>query len=155
MGLGFTRLFNQQNTEVSIKGSVYFDNWSVIYPTELHEYEKHGSSFLNSGYFAGVEVYDVSQNITSNQYNPTSFSSVPTSKRNTFSVSLGFTQILSRNLQMSIFLDAIRQEGLLSTPYQSVYFADRQNYYIGQSEDISYYESSQNNGVFHLADDIE
>lgn len=155
LGLGFTRLFNQQNTEVSIKGSAYLDNWSVIYPTELHEYENYGSSFLNSGYFAGVDVYDISQNVTSNQYNPTSFSSVPTSKRNTFNVSLGFSQILSRNLQVSIFLDAIRQEGLLSTPYQRVYFADKQNYYIGQSEDISYYENRRNNGVFHLADDIE
>lgn len=155
MGLGFTRFFNQQNTEVSIKGSVYLDNWSVIYPTELREYRKYGTSFLNSGYFTGVEVYDEAQNVSINEYNPTSFSSVPTSKRNTFSVSLGFSQILSRNLQVSIFLDVVRQEGLLSTPYQRVYFADRQNYYIGQSEDISYYESSQNNGVFHLADDIE
>jgi hypothetical protein len=154
-GAGYTKLLNQQNTELSIKGSVYLDKWSVIYPTELREFESFGSDFLDIGYFSRVDVFDQSAIPTSNAYKPSIFKPFEKSNRNSYTISLGFSQILSRNLQVSIFLDAIRQEGLLSTPYQRVYFADRQNYYIGQSEDISYYESRQNNGVFHLADDIE
>ena len=34
-GGSFTKLFNERNTELSIKGSVYLDSWTAIYPTEL------------------------------------------------------------------------------------------------------------------------
>jgi len=50
--------------------------------------------------------------------------------RNSYSVSLGFSQILSKRLQGSIFLDAVFQNGLLSTPFQRVYFADTNDFFI-------------------------
>ena len=93
--------------------------------------------------------------MTSEAYNPAAFSSMDKTNRNSYTASLGFSQILSRNLQISVFMDLIAQNGLLSTPYQRVYFNDRSNYYIGQSSDIAYYETTANNGVFHLADDVE
>ncbi|MEQ6119216.1 DUF3570 domain-containing protein [Reichenbachiella sp. MALMAid0571] len=154
-GAGYTRLFNQQNTELSIKGSAYLDQWLVIYPTELNEYRLYGDDFLNSGYFNGVEVYDQDMNVTSDAYNPSAFSSMSKTNRNSYTASLSFSQVLSKNLQMSVFMDLILQSGLLSTPYQRVYFKDRPNYYIGQSSDIEYYETTKNNGVYHLADDVE
>ncbi len=154
-GAAYTRLFNQQNTELSIKGAVYLDQWAVIYPTELNEYSLHGGDFLNSGYFSGVEIYDQDMNVTTDAYNPAAFSSMGNSNRNSYTASLGFSQILSRNLQISVFMDLIVQNGLLSTPYQRVYFKDRSNYFIGQSSDIAYYETTANDGVFHLADDVE
>ena len=154
-GASYTKLFNQQNTELSLKGSAFLDQWLVIYPTELHEYQRYGSNFLNRGYFNGVDVYDHNGAVAQNAYNPSNFNAVEGSNRNSYTVSLGFSQILTRNLQMSIFLDVIRQEGLLSTPYQRVYFADRANYFVGQAEDIPMYTTRQNDGVFHLADDIE
>lgn len=58
-------------------------------------------------------------------------------------------------MQFSIFFDLLQQEGMLSTPYHRVYFADKANYYIGQAQYIPVYESSQNKGVYQLADDIE
>ena len=107
-GVGFTRLFNDKNTSLSFSANAFFDNWSLIYPSELRE---------SSG-----------------------FNRIDKSARNSYSVGLGFSQILSKRMQMSLALDVIRQDGLLSTPFQRVYFADRTD---------NIYEN------FHLADDIE
>ena len=49
----------------------------------------------------------------------------------------------------------MQQQGLLSTPYHRIYFADKANYYIGQPQFINTYESVSNAGVYKLADDIE
>jgi len=44
--------------------------------------------------------------------------------RNTYSLGLGLSQILSKNLQGSLLLDFTQQSGLLSTPFHRIYFAD-------------------------------
>ncbi len=46
------------------------------------------------------------------------------SNRNSYSVGLGFSQILSKNMQASLSLDLVQQQGLLSTPFQRIYFSD-------------------------------
>jgi hypothetical protein len=148
------RLFNDKNTEVGLKGQVYLDTWRPIYPTELHEYERYGSSFLNQGYFSGVNVLNLNGAVTS-LYHPDDFSSISDGKRNSYSMSLSFSQILSKRFQASFFLDFIQQSGLLSTPYHRMYFADKEDYFIGEAADIPDYTSPTNRGVFHLADDIE
>jgi hypothetical protein len=43
---------------------------------------------------------------------------------------LGFSQILSKNVQGSLSLDLIQQKGLLSTPFQRVYFSDISDSFI-------------------------
>jgi hypothetical protein len=58
-------------------------------------------------------------------------------------------------MQFSVFFDVLSQSGMLSTPYQRVYFADKANYYIGEAQYIPVYATSQNQGVYQLADDIE
>lgn len=147
-------LFNEKNTEFSLKTQVYLDNWRPIYPTELHEYSLYGNNFLNQGYFSGVDVYDQS-GIATNQYKPELFSVFNDKKRNSYSASFGISQILGQRLQASFFFDLIYQEGLLSTPYHRIYFADKPNYYIGEKTDIPRYTRPQNKGVFQLADNIE
>jgi hypothetical protein len=77
------------------------------------------------------------------------------SNRNSYSVSVGLSQVVSKKLQASVFFDVLQQQGLLSTPYHRIYFADKANYYIGQAEYIPNYESENNAGVYKLADDIE
>jgi hypothetical protein len=52
-------------------------------------------------------------------------------------------------------MDVLQQEGLLGTPYQRVYFADKANYYVGQAQYIPVYTTSENKGVYQLADDKE
>jgi hypothetical protein len=56
-GGGFTKLFNEKNTEISVKNA-YLDQWRPIYPIELREYAQYGASFQNTGYFSGVPVFD-------------------------------------------------------------------------------------------------
>ncbi len=153
-GGGVAKLFNQKNTELSLKANVYLDQWRPILPTELHEYDKYGSSFLNNGYFSGVTVYD-QNGLASNAYLPSQFKDIQSVNRNSYSLSFSFSQILTKKLQLSLFFDVLQQEGLLSTPYHRIYFADKANYYIGQTQYIPVYETTENVGVYRLADDIE
>lgn len=94
LGLGgsYTRLFNEKNTELSVKANVFLDTWKTIYPSELRD-------------------------------QPT-FTPFKDKSRNSYSAGFGFSQILSKKLQGSISLDFIQQQGLLSTPFQRVQFAD-------------------------------
>ena len=153
-GGSIAKLFNEKNTEISLKTQVYLDQWKPIYPTELHEYSLYGSDFLNSGYFSGVTVLNESGN-ASTQYHPDMFSVFNDKKRNSYSASVSFSQILSKRFQASVFFDLIYQKGLLSTPYHRIYFADKPNYYIGTASDIPVYASRQNTGVYRLADNTE
>jgi hypothetical protein len=132
VGGSYTKLFNEKNTEVSINGNVYVDTWNAIYPTELRPFAAGGSG-LSSNLFA-------QNTITGNaNYNP-NFETFDSEGRNSYAVGFGFSQILSKNLQGSLVLDVVMQDGLLSTPFQRVYFSDIADSFIEN---------------FHLADDIE
>jgi hypothetical protein len=154
-GGGIAALFNNKNTEINLKANVYLDQWRPIYPTELHEYSKYGSNFLNQGYFSGVTVYNENGVTATETYLPTQFKNLALTNRNSYSASFGFSQVVTTKLQFSIFFDVLQQQGLLSTPYHRIYFADKTNFFIGQSQYIANYESTTNTGVFKLADDIE
>ncbi len=158
LGGSFTKLFNEKNTEISAKANIYLDSWQPIYPKELSTYIE-GNHNLNSGIFNGLNIYD--QNGTainkngSTVWSPLKSSLIDTKSRNTYTISLGFSQILSKRAQFSVFLDLVQQDGWLSNPMQRVYFGDRANYYVGNPASISNYTSTNNKDVFQLADDIE
>ena len=115
-GGAFTKLFNEKNTEVSINANIFLDTWTPIYPTELRPFAS-GANGLDNGFFSN-------KTITGNtDYSPT-FEKFTDETRNSYSVGLGFSQILGKNLQGSLALDFVKQDGLLSTPFQRVYFAD-------------------------------
>jgi len=133
-GGGYTRLFNDKNSELSASANVYLDTWQPIYPKELQDYADNGND-LNGGIF---NYFDVEGD--GGTYNPTAFKFHDKKNRNSYSLSLSYSQVVNQNLQFSLFLDVLQQQGLLSTPYQRVYFADKANYYINE---------------FQLADDIE
>lgn len=153
-GGGITKLFNDKNSEVSLKVNAYLDQWRPIYPTELSEYGKHGTNFQNAGYFNGVTVYDQNGNATTS-YLPNKFSHWNETGRNSYSTSFGFSQVLTKKLQFSVFFDILKQDGILSSPYHRIYFADKPNYYIGNINSIFKYENPSNSDVYRLADDIE
>lgn len=122
-GGSYTRLFNEKNTEISINTTIYLDTWKLIYPIELR-----GGDF-NIGY-----------TITGNpNYNP-QFTEFNDKKRNSYALGASFSQILSKKLQGLISVDVVRQEGLLSMPFQRVYFSDFADSFVEE---------------FHLADDVE
>ena len=154
VGLGLVKLFNEKNTELGIKGKAYFDKWMPIYPTELHEYGKYGNNFLNSGYFSGVPVWDIN-GIGTSGYKPSAFTEWSNAHRNSYTMTLEFSQILSAKTQFSMSVDVVGQQGLLSTPYHRIYFADKPQYFIGDHTYINNYEQTSNYGVFRLADDVE
>lgn len=89
-GLSYAKEFNEGNSELSINGQVFIDNWDLIYPDELRG-----------------EV------------------SLPSSGRQSYNLQIGYAQVINKRLQMSVSLDAIYMEGLLSTPFHRVFFADQ------------------------------
>lgn len=131
-GGSYTKLFNQKNTEVSVNGNAYIDSWTALYPTELRPFSPGGNG-INNGLFTN-------NTITGNtNYNPI-FTPFDSETRNSYALGFGFSQILSKKLQGSLALDFVQQDGLLSTPFQRVYFSDVADSFIDN---------------FHLADAIE
>jgi hypothetical protein len=120
-GGSYTRLFNEKNTEVSASAQVFLDTWNPQYPIELR-----GGFFDDR--ISGNGTYDPA------------FSAFENKKRNSYSLSLNFSQILGKRVQGSLFVDLVSQNGLLSTPFQRVYFGDRNDFFIDE---------------FQLADDVE
>ncbi len=127
-GGSYTQLFNEKNTELSLNVNVFLDTWNAIYPIELRPFGTDGIGFFRPDEITG-----------NTDYNP-NFSEFDNESRNSYSLGLGFSQILHKNVQGSMSLDFIRQQGLLSTPFQRVYFADIADSFIEN---------------FQLADDIE
>lgn len=122
VGGSYTKLFNEKNTEVSISGNVYIDTWNAIYPSELRPFGKEGSG-LNNSFFT-------QNTITGNlNYSPR-FNEFKDEGRNSYSLGFSFSQILHKNVQGSLALDLIQQQGLLSTPFQRVYFSDVEDSFI-------------------------
>lgn len=153
-GGGFTQLFNKKNTEISLKANVYLDKWSPLYPTELKSFEETDGD-LNDGFFENVDIWAK----TSGTYNPVKFSSFTDKARNSYSLSWSFSQILSKKLQTSVFMDIVKQDGLLSTPYHRIYFADTNKFFVGNPETVfdpnQAYDDPSNKDSFMLADDVE
>lgn len=116
VGGSYTKFFNEKNTEVSVNGNVYIDTWNAIYPTELRPFTEGGNGLNNSLFTQNT--------ITGNtNYSPI-FTEFANEGRNSYSLGFGFSQILHKNVQGSLALDFVQQQGLLSTPFQRVYFAD-------------------------------
>jgi len=116
VGGSYTKLFNEKNTEVSLNANVYLDTWNAIYPTELRPFAENGNG-LNNPVFT-------QNTITGNaNYNPR-FSEFKDEGRNSYALGFGFSQILHKKVQGSLALDFVQQQGLLSTPFQRVYFGD-------------------------------
>ncbi|MEN8186278.1 MAG: DUF3570 domain-containing protein [Bacteroidota bacterium] len=133
VGGSFTKLFNEKNTEISLRAQAYFDTWKSIYPTELDTYLLEGG--LDADFFQGVTI-------TGNpNYSPTNFAINSDEQRNSYSFSASFSQILTKSIQGSLFFDLVMQDGLLSTPYHRIYFADRPDSYI---EDFQLADDNEN-----------
>jgi hypothetical protein len=120
-GGGYLRFFNEMNTKVSASFQVFLDKWNPQYPIELRD------GFTDSRIMGD------------GTYSP-SFVAFTDETRNSYSLSLGISQILGIRMQGSIFMDLVLQNGLLSTPHQRVYFGDINDFFI---ED------------FQLADNVE
>ncbi|MDR5592048.1 DUF3570 domain-containing protein [Christiangramia sp. SM2212] len=131
-GGSFTKLFNEKNTEISLNGNVYLDSWKIIYPFELRPFTEGGQG-INDFLF---NAYPLLGNAN---YDP-QFTELGEKRRNSYSLGLNLSQIFTQRLQGSLAVDLVLQDGLLSTPFQRVYFGNVEDTFI------------QN---FQLADDVE
>lgn len=132
LGGSFTRLFNEKNTELGINTNVYLDKWNAIYPRELRPF-KTGGLGINDPFFS------VNTIIGNPNYDP-GFTTFGKENRNSYSLGFNLSQILSKKLQGILLADMVVQKGLLSTPFQRVYFGDVADSFIEN---------------FQLADDVE
>jgi len=131
-GGSYIKFINKKNTEVSVITNIFLDTWNAIYPSELRPFTSGGNGINNSLFTQNT--------ITGNtDYNP-SFTKFDSEIRNSYSLGIGFSQILSKRLQGSLALDLVQQQGLLSTPFQRVHFSDVADSFIEN---------------FQLADDVE
>ncbi|PCI32250.1 MAG: hypothetical protein COB60_09855 [Flavobacteriaceae bacterium] len=131
-GGSFTKLFNEKNTTVSLSGHVYIDVWKEFYPIELRAFAPGGVRL------DGALFYYNTMTGNSN-YNPI-YQQFEGKGRNSYSLGLNMSQILSKKLQGSLVFDVILQKGLLSTPFHRIYFSDVADSFIEN---------------FHLADTNE
>ncbi len=132
-GGSYTRLMNEKNTELTVKGSAYLDSWQLIYPSELRPFGGEDGPGLSDNLFQRFRI-------TGNENYAPAFVSLTETGRQSYNLGFNLSQILSRSLQGTLSFDYVQQSGLLSTPFQRVYFADVENSFI---ED------------FALADDVE
>ncbi|MBU3024435.1 DUF3570 domain-containing protein [Zobellia galactanivorans] len=127
-GGSYSKLFNEKNTEASINANVFLDSWTTVYPIELRPFSDGGLGFFRPDEISGNPNYSPQ------------FTELTKKNRNSYSLGFGLSQILHKNVQGLVSIDLVQQQGLLSTPFQRVYFSDVADSFI---ED------------FHLADDIE
>ena len=120
-GGGYTRLFNEKNSQLAASFQVFLDKWNPQYPVELR------NGFFDTR-ITGSGTYDPG------------FTEFEDETRNSYSLSISFSQILSKRMQGSIFMDLVSQKGLLGTPHQRVYFGDVDDFFIEE---------------FQLADGVE
>jgi len=106
-GGGLTKLFNEKNTTLGVSAKIYLDTWNPLYPIELRQFESNNGD-LNQGLFRNLIIFDQNGN-TSTAWNPANYQSIQDESRNTYSLSLRFSQILSKNAQISIFADIVSQ----------------------------------------------
>lgn len=93
--LGFTKFSKDKNRELSVKAMAFFDTWKVILPIELRD----------------------------NPDNP-NYKQNDSKPRTSYNLGLTFSQIVNKNFQMALLVDAGYQQGLLATKFNRVYFND-------------------------------
>jgi Protein of unknown function (DUF3570) len=101
IGASFNKKSSNNNREFGIKAQAYLDKVFLVYPTELIPVTSATSRASSRG---------------ENRY--------PKSSRNTFSTSLSYSQVVSKNLQLMLLIDLVSQNGYLSLPFHRVYFAN-------------------------------
>jgi len=99
---------DNKNGEFSAKLQGYFDQVTLIYPSEFNPMLTN----VNNSY--GGDGHHNSGNDDDNGSSP----------RETYSASLGYTQIIDPSLQIAFLADVVAQNGYLSLPFHRVYFSN-------------------------------
>lgn len=106
------------NTEINGKFTAFFDEVKLIYPSELIP-----QTAVVSG---GTTTYTSAsgRTITSGGGSSGGSPSIPSSGRNSYSLSGSIAQVINKRLEASVTIDLANQNGYLGLPFHRVYFAD-------------------------------
>lgn len=103
-GITYSKEWNNGNTELNLNGQAFFDKWLG---------KEHSDQLIYPEMWLGdILGYSMHTNPVRNSYN----------------ASLFFSQVVTRRLQFGISAELIYMHGLLSTPFHSVYFADKEDF---------------------------
>ncbi|MDF2435090.1 MAG: hypothetical protein JWP44_4721 [Mucilaginibacter sp.] len=108
--LHFSKKTKDKNGEFGAKIQAYFDNVTLIYPSE----------FIPKTTTSTVIVTTASGSTSSGGGKV----SIPTSLRNTYTGSLSYSQMINSRLQVMLLGDVVAQNGYLSLPFHRVYFSN-------------------------------
>jgi hypothetical protein len=100
--INFAAKTKNRSGEFSAKAQVFLDQVSQVLPTELI------STVAGTSGASGDREH----------------SRYPTSARNTFDLSLSYSQIINKRLQVMLIGDVVAQNGLLSLPFHRVYLTN-------------------------------
>jgi hypothetical protein len=103
-----------KNGEFSAKLQGYFDQVTLIYPSEL----------IPASTTTTTTTVVTSASGRTSTSGGSSSPSIPTSPRNTFSGSLSYSQMINSRLQVALLVDGVTQSGYLGLPFHRVYFAN-------------------------------
>jgi len=98
----FSQKTANKNGEFTAKLQAYFDQVTLIYPSEL----------------IPVSITPVLTSASSQG----GHNNIPSSARNTFAASLSYSQIINPRLQIMFLADVVGQNGYLGLPFHRVYF---------------------------------
>lgn len=108
--LHFSKKTKDKNGEFGAKIQAYFDNVTLIYPSE----------FIPKTTTTAVIVTTASGSTSGGGGKV----SIPTSPRNTYTGSLSYSQMINSRLQVMFLADVVAQNGYLSLPFHRVYFSN-------------------------------
>lgn len=103
--LHFSVKTDHKNGEFSAKLQGYFDNVTLIYPSEFVP----ASTTISTGRTNGDNGHR---------------DNFGTSPRKTYSAAFGYSQIINARFQVAILADVVGQNGFLSLPFHRVYFSN-------------------------------
>ena len=109
------KISKNKNTEINFKGQAFFDQVTLIEPSELIP-----DVIQNS-----ITTYTTASGNVITSGGGSHKAHVPKTPRNTFSGSLTLSQVVNKNFQFALITDAVAQDGFLSLPFHRVYFQDQ------------------------------
>jgi hypothetical protein len=123
---GHVAFKNSFGGELNIKGSAYFDQVKMIYPSELAasvsslgDVQPYDQNIIKTNASRGGIIYGSGGGTYIGEDNST-----PSVHRNTFTGSMTYNQIIDKNSQLSFLVDVVKQDGYLALPFHRVYFTD-------------------------------
>jgi len=100
----FSQKTADKNGEFTAKVRAYFDQVKMIYPSEFIPQSTSTVVTSASGTGEGHKA------------------NIPSSPRNTYSASLGYSQVINSRMQVMFLVDGVAQNGYLGLPFHRVYF---------------------------------